>query len=770
LPDETDVCGDGVDQDCDGVADGCCLGDGSFSGAATYGVGSMPWAAAAGDFDADGILDLAVTNSNGDNVSVLLGSGSGGRGDGTFTPANPYQTGQDPAGVAVADFDSDGILDLVVADSGGNTVSVLLGNGSGGRGDGTFAPATTYPTADAPWSVAIGDFDSDGILDLAVPCVVDESISVLLGDGSDGRGDGTFGPKSDYPASAMPMVVVCGDFNTDAILDLAVANSSDATISVLLGNGAEGRGDGTFAVQDLYTVGAAPQDLAYGDFDSDGILDLVVVNNSDATISVLLGNGTGGRGDGTFSPRVDYAVTGRPVSVVIADTNADAILDLVVADSVNGRVHVLPGQGDGTFGTRSEYPAVAGVRDVLARDFNSDGIPDLALAGESCDCVGVLFGRGSGARSAGWLLPRMDTPTGQHPALAAAGDFNADGIADLAVAGSDVNAVSIHLGGGDGAFQAPRAFSVGTDPWMVATGDFDTDGILDLVVGNQLSGDVSVLIGDGADGQGDGSFLDAVSYTVADYPSSMVVGDFDSDGIQDLVVIGMTATSVLLGNGSEGRGDGTFADKVDSPGGGLSLGIVASDFDADGILDVAMPVLGGSVLIRAGGGSDGRGDGTFGAGTSYPTGNGAAAVSAGDFDADGILDLAVVNLYDDTVSVLPGGGNDGRGDGTFGPGTDYPVGEFPYAVIAIDLDDDNILDLAVSNNHESFISVLVGNGTDGKGDGTFADAVSVNVGSHPWGLVGADFNQDSVVDLAVVNGFADSFSVLLGDRLCLPSE
>lgn len=210
-----------------------------------------------GDFNGDGRLDLAVANSGSGDVSILLG-----RGDGTFQSPVHYAAGQGPdSQVAVGDFNGDGELDLVVSNSGSNNVSVLLGNG-----DGSFRATTSYDVGRNPSSVAVADVNGDGKLDLVVsnqncshsggPCA-QGTVSVLLG-----NGDGTFQPHKDFAAGRVPNWVAVGDFNGDGKLDLAVVNGQGnggpSTVSILLGNG-----DGTFqvppAIRSTPTVPPSPR-------------------------------------------------------------------------------------------------------------------------------------------------------------------------------------------------------------------------------------------------------------------------------------------------------------------------------------------------------------------------------------------------------------------------------------------------------------------------------------------------------------------------------
>jgi hypothetical protein len=207
-------------------------GDGTFQPAvktAVAGAGAM----AVGDFNRDGNLDLVVADYASNDIKVLLGNG-----DGKFQLAGSYSTGPGPDSVAVADLNGDGMLDLVVATNGStdtdnNTVSILLGNG-----DGTFRAHVDYDTGSSnPSSVAVGDFNGDGKLDLVVADLFSTDVRLLLG-----NGDGTFGTAASYAAGAGPSSVAVGDFNDDGRLDIAVADAGGcgggAGVSVLLSGAA----------------------------------------------------------------------------------------------------------------------------------------------------------------------------------------------------------------------------------------------------------------------------------------------------------------------------------------------------------------------------------------------------------------------------------------------------------------------------------------------------------------------------------------------------
>lgn len=344
-----------------------------------------------------------------------------------------FYAADSPASVAVGDFNGDGKLDLAIADDDADsTVSVLVGNG-----EGTFQPAVAYVVGNHPSAVAVGDFNGDGNLDLAVASSFDGTVRVLLGDGK-----GSFTPVLGYPSSVgvLPTYIAVGDFNGDGKLDLAVANHGDNTVSVLLGNG-----DGTFtaAPGSPFTVGFGPDSVAVGDFNRDGNLDLAVANNFDSTVSVLLGNGAGSF---TAAPGSPFTVHAGPTSLAAGDFNGDGKLDLAVVYSGDDVVSVLLGKGDGSLGNAVDYSAdstptaLAKSLAMAVGDFNGDGTLDLAVANFGDNTVSVLLGKGDGT-----FLPQAIFPTDSGPNSVAIGDFNGDGRMDIAVVNGGSNDVSILL-------------------------------------------------------------------------------------------------------------------------------------------------------------------------------------------------------------------------------------------------------------------------------------------------------------------------------------
>jgi hypothetical protein len=340
-------------------------------------VGIQPTSVVVGYFNGDSAPDLATANDGSGNVTVLLGTGTG-----SFAPAasSPFTAGTTPHALAVGDFNGAGDPGLVAANENGDSLTVLLGNRAGG-----FAPAVASPFAASPVGVVVGDFNGDGIQDLATASLGGNAISVMLGNGLDGFTPATGSP---FTVGNDPYAVAVGDFNGDGFQDLATANLLDNTVTVLLGNGLAGF---TPATGSPFTVGDYPYALAVGDFNGDGFQDLATANLVDDTVTVLLGDGKAGFSPAPGSP---FAVGTSPSSVVVADFNGDGIPDLVTANYRSNNVTVLLGNGSGGFAPAPGSPFAVGTapQSVAVADFNGDGIEDLAVANNGGNNVTVLLG------------------------------------------------------------------------------------------------------------------------------------------------------------------------------------------------------------------------------------------------------------------------------------------------------------------------------------------------------------------------------------------
>jgi hypothetical protein len=398
--------------------------------------------------------------------------------------------------VSSGDFNGDGVPDLAVAigclsmqncSTGG--VTILLGGSSG-----KFTVGNTYAAGVDTVSVTTADFDGDGKLDLAVlngncqffNCPIGE-ISILLG-----NGDGTFRSAINYSTASAPVNIIAADFNGDGKIDLATANNcgyscnngAGNALSILLGNG-----DGTFQPFVNYQLNNSNNAIwvAAGDVNKDGKLDLVAVDycatsqcGGPSLVSILKGNG-----DGTFQSPVDVPVGNYPSAVAVADMNGDGNPDILL--TLGGLV-------------------IDGVQGLSRRPANP---PELSNPG----FVSVLLGNGNGTFQKG-----ITYPTGSQPATIAVGDFNGDGILDVATSNlEDLSAtsgsISILLGNGDGTLTRNIDYPTSFAPQSLVVSDFNRDGRLDLATANQ-GGTVSVLL----------QALVQVSSSSVQFPGAVLLG------------------------------------------------------------------------------------------------------------------------------------------------------------------------------------------------------------------------------------------------------
>ncbi|HKQ57136.1 MAG TPA: VCBS repeat-containing protein [Candidatus Eisenbacteria bacterium] len=351
----------------------------------SYDTGPNPLYTTSADFNEDGTLDLAVTNSdvlNGgvnNSVAILLGTGN-------LHYAAPvlYPVQLNPHMIATGDFNEDGITDLVTANKWSSTVSILLGNGANGAGNGTFAAAVHYAAGGWPFQIVVEDLDRDGITDLAVSLNNQYAVALLRGRGANGVGDGTFDPPSTLALDYFSTGLEKGDFNGDGITDLVATQNSHGTIAMFLGTGAPTLGPTSFVGRIQIPAGPLPFEFAVADYNEDGKLDLAVAQQTTAGgggTLIMMGNG-----NGTFSPAGTYP-TGNTVAVTPDDLNQDGITDLAIAEITGGNTGTLRiffggginGVGNGAFQEASTHTGIGDPYQILAGDFDADGRRDLVV-------------------------------------------------------------------------------------------------------------------------------------------------------------------------------------------------------------------------------------------------------------------------------------------------------------------------------------------------------------------------------------------------------
>ncbi|MCP3982720.1 MAG: hypothetical protein GY716_25800 [bacterium] len=680
------------DDDCDGRCLGLLRvlisdGSGGFSRQSELIAGAEPGAIAADDLDADGDLDLVVANRGDDTLVWFEADGRGG-----FAAAQSIAGSfSRPSDVELAHFNNDSLPDLVVCNADADSVEVLLGVGGGGFLP-VMGPLSGVP---APSSVAVLDVDRNGLPDLVTSNPQQDALTVIPGLG----GANFLAPRS-VPLSdgAFPTLVIAADFLPEEGDELiAVQGGSDFDSIALLGafdkSGLELLGQ--------IEVGRTPRSAAATDLDGDGVTDIVVANRNGDSLTILRGDGLGGFVrrctpiDG--SDTCGETGTPAPTRMAIADVDVDGAADVVVINETAATVNTLLGDGLGGLIGPRDVAVGSGPESVATGDFDDDGLDDFVVANTSAGTLSVLLNDGLNG-----FVPGPDVTGFVAPTSVAAGDFDSNGTMDLAVADIEGGVADVRVleGKGDGTFETLQNLDVVQEAEIVFAHDLDGDDVLDLVVVHAIDdfflnppNRVSLLRG-----QGDGAFvqIDDGTLFVRPGPGAVDVSDLNGDGHVDLVVTNRDADRVRI---FMGLGDGAFEDlDIDIRLEGSPSSIVARDLDGDSRPDlvVALSDRSRTNVFR------GRGDGTFEPVFAIDVAEDPRALAAGDVNNDGEIDLAVVSSGGDSATLLLG-----VGDGTLRRGPEIGVGQRPHAVAFVDFNGDTFRDLIAVNRRDGDVSILL---------------------------------------------------------------
>ena len=691
----------------------------------------------AGDFNGDAICDLAVADSvNGtdfDRVWIALGNG-----DGTFQSLFQVPTlANGPSSLVIIDCDSDGVQDLAVANRFSSEISILRGNG-----DGTFQEATLFTTAVSPQDILAADVNNDGVTDLVTTSLNPIGVAVHLG-----IGDGSFSTPLFSETNATVLDFICVNLNDDQTTDLAVATGTNQEILLMAGDGLGG-----FQLVESLPADGNPLVVEQGDFNNDGLLDIISLNGvGDA--SIYLRKPKAGKSGELYDGAVDYFVGNRSSSgvtndLVTGDFDSDGIIDMVATNAQSNSLICIEGNGDGSLnsiGTFSLSPD-AFASEIITANINGDDALDLVTANGTTDDISILIGLGDGA-----FLEPINRVVGNCPRHVVSTDFDADGIADLAAVNRSSDSVPVLIGNGDSTFDFSDIVAIQDEPANVTTGDFNQDSIADLAIAVQGSNEISILFG-----LGNGRFEDDVRLeTEASSIDSVVVLDANNDGIDDLAWAG----GGLRVGINDGTGNFDIFQNNFSYFGFREL--VAGDFNGDGWTDLVS--LRGNVHVFLN-----EGNGSFANPLIVPTSDNdppqPIAVVASDFNGDNILDLATLHpsfttQEPDFLNYLVG-----TGDGTFTFQGSFAVPRNPGALVAGDLDGNGSNDLAVFCTFNHFVAVYLNQNEvvllgDVNRDGV-VDLLDispfVNLISSGGFQEEADLNMDGAVDLLDIQLFVDA--------------
>ena len=747
----------------------------SFATQQTFSAGSNPNSRAVADFNGDGKPDLVVANGSDNTVSVLLNNTAPGSSTPSFAAQQTFAVGTGPDSVAVADVNGDGKPDIIVANIGDNTVSVLLNTTQSGATQANFATQQTFAAGNNPTSVAVADLNGDGKPDIIVANGIFNTVSVLLNTTVQGFATmASFTAQQSFATGSNASSVAVGDLNGDGKPDVIVANSNDNTVSVLFNNTAPGAATLAFAVQQTFATGTAPDSVRAADVNGDGEPDLIVANFSDGTISVLLSTTAPGATIASFTAKQTFATGNGPKEVAAVDLNGDGRPDLIVANSSDGTVSVLldttaAGAATASFTTQQTFATGSGPRAVTAADLNGDGKPDLIVANANDKTVSVLFNTTAPTTKfdGNSFAAQQTFGVGNQPFSVTAADLNGGGMPDLIVANQKDSTVSVlpnitAPGAAAPSFSFPETFATGHSPASVTAADINGDGRRDLIVANQNDNTVSVLLNTTVAGNAP-SFSTQQTFAVGSGPRTVTTADINGDGKPEIIVTNQNGNtvSVLFNKTSPGATVASFATQQTFTTGNSPSGLAVANIIGDGRPDLVVANQTDntvSVLLNntAPGGTP-----NFFPQQTFATGNNPLAVTVADINGDGRPDLIVTNLNAKTVSVLLNTTTPGVTTASFSAQQTFATGVIPSSVTAADVNGDGTPDLIVANGSDNTVSVLLNTTATGATTASFAAQQTFATGTLPESVTVADINGDGEPDLILANDTSGTVSVLL---------
>ncbi|CAF0766162.1 unnamed protein product [Adineta steineri] len=720
------------------------FGNGILGRMSNYSVSSdfMPTSVAISDINNDKQSDLILVNNNDPTISFFLGYDPGALNN---QLTYPTMSSSRPISISVGDLNHDMKDDLIIANYGIGSIEILLGNNE----TTLFTNKMTYSMGNnsLPKSILLNDFNGDTYLDIAIANYGSDTINILLG-----FNDGNFGNKSTYSTGSQsgPSSLAIGDLNNDTQLDLVVANYDSDNIGIFFAYDYPG-----FYNSLDYPTGSNSQPLIImaGDLNNDTYLDLVVVNQKGGNIGVFLAYN-----NGSFASQITYStgLNSNPYQGAIGDVNNDEILDVIVF-AYSGALWILYGSGNGSFAnpTNVDYEGYIFPTTLAVHDLDNDNRLDLITNSGFGGNIIIFWGYGNGT-----FESQTVTSAGASSGITSIviDDLNGDNNMDFVVLGT-YTGVSILFGYGNRTFINDKTYSTnmfGVLRIEVVIGDINNDNKNDMIVLNTFSTDqpeeIYLFFGV-ADGSFQNSIKDFTNYNSGS--ASLNIGDFNNDKNLDITFDnkGIDAIVILLGTG-----DGSFSHRLTYPRSqsDAESDLILADFNHDKQLDIASVNRGSntmSVFL-------GYCCNPFFNQVTYSTGlnSNPNSIVIIDFNNDKQLDIIVANEGTNNIGFFQGFNNGNLTNQTI---LSIYSGSQPYSIVVIDVDNDHCLDIIVTNHGSESISILFSNC-----NGSIQSEIiyMIGLGSRPYSIVIHDFNNDTIIDIAVSNDGTNNLGILYGYR------
>lgn len=694
------------------------------------------------DLDHDRRVDVVTLNQDSATVSVLKSLGNT-----RFETTQSFSVGASPTDLAVADLSGDGFADIVAASPMAGSLTVLTQDTT----NKTFTSSTITTVAGAEL-VASGDFNGDSRVDLLVSSSSSGTVFLLLQDSSTA---GSFNAPTDLSTGGQAAFLEVGDLNNDGLDDFVVAQSGAGVAQIFIRDAANA---GTFLSAVSVTVGGSLSAAQIGDFNNDALNDIAVFDSSGSQITLIMQNI-----DGSFSVGTSVTSSSGTQSFRAVDINIDGRLDFLIANEDSEVVSILLQDSSNNFAASSNSPVSVGFnpRQPRLADIDGDGVADLVTAqgisSTGVSTVSIALGLSASAQTfVGPLSSPAGPATGQMtstlPESAVLVDLNNDGLVDVASTSSNQSKVFVRFQSSTtvGSFDSLTEITLqnmnaATD---ISSGDFDGDGDRDLVVVSSGATSAVAILEQTASGV---FSVPSTPVTVASVITKAFVADLQGTGVSKLVLADTNASQIqiyAISSASQLTLESTF-----STGTG-PVALVIGDLNNDGFLDLVTANQSDlSIHIQ-----DAANAGTFLAPTSL-TGVSAVDLILADVNVDGRLDIVTANGAANSVSVFL---QNAASPGSFLAGSSLAVGSNASSLAVGDLNFDGLPDIVSGNSgfassDAGNVSVLFQDSTVG-----FLAAQNMRAGTRPMAVFVSDFDGDFRPDLLAVARDSSEIATLFG--------
>ena len=731
---------------------------------------SGPVAIKVADLNNDKKNDVIVANRWSNSLDIFLGQLDSENTLVFSNLHNSYNTGEEPVALEISDVDNNGFLDIIVLNSGNNTFYLYLNQGNYEQHWQGIINTAEFNTGETPGCLLLSDINADNFMDIIVGHLSNRFIRIFMGNTDQESGTAIFKEPYDIMVNIQSASIKTADFNGDKIQDLAIAAANYNSVAIMTGKVNSNNEDiGSFNPPVFYDAGSKPSKIEIADLNSDSIPDLVVLNPINSTVSILKGNAQNNVGTGSFSLMTHYSIGEYPWDLAIADMNHDSLPDIIISDIMSKEMHILfsqgsNGQATGLFEESDSYSTTHAPFAFDITDIDHDGISDIVLTEFNENSIKIYKGDGILPKSTNLFETANIFDVCDWPSDITTADFNSDNVNDLAITCASSNNVIIMAGQGingnsDGTFALAAEYDLDLGPKSIINLDIDNNGTKELIIANNYAGSITILSGNNNISNNEW-FINQESIQVCAEPVSLTAVDLNQDGWKDIIVLCQSESvlAILTSDTIFNFNDPVIYQLEINP---HSMSV--ADLNGDRINDIAIAGKDKDYfIILPGNGSTGRGDGTFGDSVIINHTASKFSLNTTDLDNNGITDLLSINQTDKTIKVFLASKVLELSESTLSPHVIIEFENVPIWFNTTDFNNDKFIDIAVIVNGEKReLMIFTSQPDENTANLVFILSAKIEINTDVEKFLTLDANADHLADLLLPMPSTDQLELIL---------